>query len=32
MRESMGVCPLNRLTTTVVNYKDEEEREDDLCM
>ena len=30
--EIMGVCPLNRLTTTVVDYKDEDEREDDLCM
>ena len=26
----MGLCPLNRLTTTVVDYKDE--REDDLYM
>ena len=30
--DSMGVCPLNRLTTTVVDYKDEDEREDDLYM
>ena len=29
---SMGVCPLNRLTTTVVDYKDEDEREADLYM
>ena len=26
----MGVCPLNRLTITVVDYKDEDEREADI--